>query len=373
MKIRSLSSRAILNSRGEWTVEAEINSCRGSAPSGASKGAHEAKAIEAKKAVDNITKLKRQLINKSFSQASFDNFLLKKDGTNNFSKLGGNTATALSFAFYNACFLLEKSIFPIPLGNVLGGGKHGGSTNIQEFLILPTKAKSFPEAIKTNLEFYYNLRKITKESAVNDEGALVPKVTDQEALGLLLKIADAVPVKIGIDVASSSLWDGHQYVYKSGLKRSSGEQVDFIASLAKKYCLFYVEDALHEDDFEGFAELNKKIGQKTLVCGDDLTVTSEERLRTAMKKKSINSIIIKPNQAGTISQAADTSKLAMKNSIVPVVSHRSGETEDVTISRLALSESIPIIKAGVYGTRIVKSNELLRLWQQCQRPRMARL
>jgi enolase len=371
-RIKSLSARVILNSRCEWTVEAEINSARGSAPSGASKGSHEARQIEAKKAVFNIEKLRKGIVGETFSQKLFDLFLQKKGGKS-FSRLGGNVATALSFAFYNANFSLKNNIFPFPLGNVLGGGRHGGSTDMQEFLVMPAKAKTFPEAVKTNLDFYNILKKITKEHAVNDEGALMPRLSDEKALELLLRIAEDVPVKVGIDVAASCFWDGKHYLYKSDLKRGPGEQIDYIADLARKYRLFYVEDALQENDFWGFAELNRKIGSKVLVCGDDLTVTSAERLSMAVRQRSINSIIIKPNQAGTITSALEAVRLARKKSLIPVISHRSGETEDVTISRLAVNESIPIIKAGVYGTRVVKTNELLRLWYSCKKPRMAKI
>jgi enolase len=373
MRIDSFSCRKILNSRCEWTIETEINGFRGSAPSGASKGKYEALVVSADKAVGNAKSLK--LIGKSFTQDSFDSFLAKSDRTKNFSKLGGNTSTALSFAFYNSTFKLKNNTFPFPLGNVFGGGMHGGFTDIQEFLILPYKAKTPYQAAQTNVNFYRKMASILRKPGTNDEGALTARMPDSKVFELLMRIKEDIPVKIGIDFASSSLWNGKSYIYRNSRNKSSGEQVDYLKDIIKTYNLFYVEDGLHEDDFAGFSELRKKISKKTktLICGDDLTVTNVERLKTAVRKKAINAVIIKPNQAGTITLAKKAVQYSRRNKILPVVSHRSGETTDVTISRLAVNMGIPILKAGIFGSRAVKMDEVIRLWEEAEKPRMAKL
>lgn len=374
--IKKILGRKILNNRCDWTIEVEIGCAKGSSPSGASKGKFEAEVIDVDKALNIVNgKLKNLIEGKDFDQEALDNLLLKFGGKN-FSGIGGNLSTAISFAFYNLNFSLMKEKFPYPLGNVLGGGKHHGFTDIQEFLIIPYKAKSVLEAINTNVEFYKEFRKKLgrKAEGVNDEGAIIAKIKDEKALDLLSEMAEEIPVKLGMDFASSSLWNGKKYVYKNaGEKLNGGEQTDFVLSLVKNYGIYYIEDPFHERDFQSFAELKRKIGKKALICGDDLTATNEKRIKEALKKNAINSVIIKPNQIGTVSLAYKAVELAKKNRILPIISHRSGETEDITISRLALNWEIPVIKCGIFGIRTVKLNELLRLWEKAENPEMGEL
>lgn len=368
----------MLDSRGKWTLEAEINGSRGVAPSGASTGSYEALCIPADRAVKIInTFLRKKLVGRTLTQESVDSVLEAADGTPNFSRIGGNTAVAISFAAYNAINPRLKSVFPLPLGNVVGGGAHGGSTDFQEFLVIPKKPKSMDDAIGKNAEVYHRLRSVLESrkrlQGMNDEGALVTPLDNRKTLDLVSSVAEDVGCRVGLDVAASEFYKNGRYVYRDGSRLSAGEQVDYIAGLIKKYKLAYVEDGLHEDDFKGFTELTQKAGKKCLISGDDLFVTNADRLQDGIDMKACNSIIIKPNQVGTISFAQNTVRLAVKNKYVPVVSHRSAETCDSTISRLALDWGCPIIKAGVVDMRVSKLNELLRRWDKARRPRMARL
>ena len=380
--IKSIWAQKILDSRGNWTVEVFINGVSGVAPSGASTGAFEAKVIPADASVDIVNlKLRKRLLNKKLNQKSVDGLLEEIDGTPDFSVIGGNTATAVSFAVYNAIVggkLPIKKIFPYPLGNVFGGGAHGGSTSIQEFLVLPVKAKSFPDAVGQNAELHHRLRDVLNKKVgfvgINDEGALSADIDDLKALDIITSVAEDVGCRIGIDMAASEFFDGNKYVYKSlNQKLIAGEQVDFVADLVKTYKLIFVEDPLHEDDFDNTAELTGRVGSKTLVCGDDLFVTSVGRLSKGVECGAGNSIIVKPNQVGSITRARNTVDLAIKNNYVPVVSHRSAETCDSTISRLAVEWGVPVIKAGVVDMRISKLNALITLWNRCRTPKMAKL
>lgn len=378
IRIRSVSAVKVLDSRGSWTVEAEINSSRGSAPSGASAGSHEALCIPAENSVRIIhTRLRKLLLGKQLSQELVDSTLEDADGTPNLSKIGGNTAVAVSFAAHNAIKPRLKNVFPLPLGNVVGGGAHGGGTDFQEFLVLPKKAKSMEEAVGKNEDVYHRLKDILQKKkllrGMNDEGALMTPLDNDKTLDLVSSAAEDVGCGVGLDVAASEFYKSGKYVYRNGRKLTSGEQIDYMAGMIKKYKLAYVEDGLHEDDFEGFAELTRKAGRKCLISGDDLFVTNADRLQKGIGMKACNSLIIKPNQAGTVSRAEKTVKLALKNKYVPVVSHRSAETRDTTISHLALEWGCPIIKAGVVDMRVTKLNELLRLWSAAKSPRMARL
>lgn len=365
------------NSKQRWSVKAEINGVAGIAPEGSSKGSYEAKDVDTEKAKEIVEKIKYNFIGKEFSQESFDAELCRIDGTNDFSGIGGNTSTALSFAFFNLNFQMKTPVFPFPLGNVFGGGKHGGFSDIQEFLIISHEAKTVQEAVENNIRFYEEFGRILKSRAKIDnniEGAFTAKIGQDEVFELLSELSEDIPVKLGIDVAASEFWNGEKYDYRSlGKQIGSGENVDFLKDLAEKYNLFYIEDAFHEDDFSDFTELNKKIGNKILVCGDDLTVTNVQRMKMALEKKSINSIIIKPNQIGTVSLARDAMTLAVQNGITPVISHRSGETFDTTISRIAVNWEIPMIKIGFNEQDRAKMDELINLAQAVESPKMAKL
>ncbi|MCK5321789.1 MAG: phosphopyruvate hydratase [Candidatus Aenigmarchaeota archaeon] len=380
--IKSIWAQKILDSRGNWTIEVFVNGVSGIAPSGASTGTFEAKIIPADKAVDIVNSLlRKKLLKKKLSQVSVDNLLEEIDGTADFSKIGGNTATAVSFAAHNAMLygrLPSKKVFPYPLGNVFGGGAHGGATSIQEFLAVPIKAKTFPDAVGINAELHHRLREVFKKKVgfvgINDEGALTADVNDLKALDIITDVAKDVGCRIGLDMAASEFFDGTRYNYDSlKQKLKPSDQLDFVIDIIKTYKLVYVEDPLNEDDFENTAELTKKVGSKTLIAGDDIFVTNAERLQIGIDAGAGNSLIIKPNQVGSITRAKKTVNLALKNDYLPVVSHRSAETTDHTISALSLEWGSPLFKAGVVDMRISKLNSMITAWNRCKSPGMAKL
>ena len=380
--IKSIWAQKILDSRGNWTIEVFVNGVSGIAPSGASTGTFEAKIIPADKAVDIVNSLlRKKLLKKKLSQVSVDNLLEEIDGTADFSKIGGNTATAVSFAAHNAMLygrLPSKKVFPYPLGNVFGGGAHGGATSIQEFLAVPIKAKTFPDAVGINAELHHRLREVFKKKVgfvgINDEGALTADVNDLKALDIITDVAKDVGCRIGLDMAASEFFDGTRYNYDSlKQKLKPSDQLDFVIDIIKTYKLVYVEDPLNEDDFENTAELTKKVGSKILIAGDDIFVTNAERLQIGIDAGAGNSLIIKPNQVGSITRAKKTVNLALKNDYLPVVSHRSAETTDHTISALSLEWGSPLFKAGVVDMRISKLNSMITAWNRCKSPGMAKL
>ncbi|MBI4019577.1 MAG: phosphopyruvate hydratase [Candidatus Aenigmarchaeota archaeon] len=378
IKITDLKADKIKDCRGKWTIEAEINGTKGAAPGGTSKGIYEAKEIDVEDALLLINgSLKEKFMGREFTQESFDNELKKTDESQDFSNIGGNTSTALSFAFFNHGFALKKSSFPFPLVNIFGGGKHGGFSDIQEFLIMPHEAKSFAEAFETSRQFYNAFKSLAEKRGPvgrNIEGAVTANIRQEDVFDMLLKVAEDMPAKIGIDAASSELWNGEKYVYKnSGTELDNGEQVDFMKEIAETYNLFYAEDPFDQDDFTGFSELKKKIGRRTLVCGDDLTVTNAERLKMALDKDAVNAMIVKPNQIGSVTLALKAVEVAKSAGVINVMSHRSGETSDSTIARLAVNWETPIIKIGLADTDIAKMNELVRLWNLAEKPEMAKL
>lgn len=378
LAVESVRARKILDSRAEWTVEAEVNGFFGAAPAGASKGAKEARTIDPEKAVSFINgALREKLIGTPYTQGKIDAILEK-----NLSLLGSNGAVAISYAVYNGLWASTKSRaktleFPYPVGNVFGGGAHGGFIDVQEILVCPTEAKTFPEAIDSMTLAYHSLKKhLVKDGSylgTNDEGALVGKVEFEKILGIVCRIAGGLGCRVGLDVAATGLWNGKKYVYKNeGKSRTPEEQIEYMKMLAEKYNLFYIEDPLHEADFDGFAKLRADL-KKTLVVGDDLTATNTALITQAIKKRSISGMIVKPNQIGDVSQAIEAVALCKKCGITPVISHRSAEATDATISRMALAEEIPLIKAGVADIRVAKLNELLRIWDSAGKKGMAKL
>lgn len=395
--IEDVKARKILNSRGETTIEVEVTTTDGfgvaSAPSGASKGKAEAVAFPPG-GVDEAIKKVEELIAPELiglnadEQEEIDNLLRELDGTKNFMNIGGNTAYAVSLAVadaaassYNiplfqylgghlACNL------PYPLGNVLGGGKHalGKVPDIQEFLILPVGATSFIAAAEANVKVHRRLRDLLIKvdpyftGGKGDEGAWAPNISNEKALEVVSKACEDISnevgfkCKVGLDVASSSLWNPKKqcYVYKNeGVERDAGEQLEYILDLIERYKLIYVEDPFHEEDFENFSELTSKV-KGCLICGDDLFVTNVERLSIGIEKKAGNAIIIKMNQVGTLTDTWNATKLAKESGYVPIISHRSGETPSPHIAHLAVGFGCPIIKTGVIGgERIAKINELM--------------
>ncbi len=374
MKVDCIGLRKIFNSRGEETTETTIFSGDkigvGSAPSGASTGSKEAKLLNLDEGIKNFNKIKNKFVGE-FSQEEFDLLLM-----NNLKNIGSNLTTALSFAFFNLTkedYLKEVSgEFPIPLGNVIGGGVHHGKTDIQEILLLPSKAKNIFEAIETNFKIWSKIREKYKSEylGVNDEGALVMNFGNEEALEKVSEIAKEYNVKLGIDLAASELFSKGKYNYKNKKLRKE-EQIDLVANWIKDYKLYFVEDPFEENDFFGFKELTKKFKNKCLICGDDLFATQVKRLNSELA----NSVIIKPNQVGTVTGALNCIEKAKKLGMAPVLSHRSGETCDSTISYLSLLTKIA--KFGISQIRIAKLNEFIRLWELVdimgKKPRIGRL
>lgn len=371
-RIQKLKLRKILDSRTNYTVEAEINSEKASAPSGASTGTHEAKCFVPEH-LKEVEQLLRKTEGEKLTQREFDNLIKDLDDTEDFSRIGA-AGIASSFAFKQASGFKHRNGFPLPLSNVIGGGEHGGNTSIQEFLVLPVNAETFPEALETNRKIYQELKErySMKIQGINDEGALITSMDDEQTLKALKKVADKHEAAIGVDVAASEFYENGEYDVSSlGMKNDSEEQLDFIERLIEAFDLKYVEDPFDQEDFNMHAKLSKKYPD-TLICGDDLFTTNKERLKEGIEKDSCNSLIVKPNQIGTVSDAEDTVELAKANGYTPVISHRSGETCDSTISDLALEWECPIIKAGIADIRIAKLNQLLRLWDSKENPQLNR-
>jgi len=318
-------------------------------------------------------------------QENFDYVLREIDGTGNYSRIGGCISIALSMAYahayskardiplFKAMKKGKKYLLPYPLGKCIGGGVHAkNSTTIQEFLSVPIGAKSLSEAVAANKKMHAIVYTALKENfqtfnkKLDLEGGWIANISDEDALGIMTGAAvhttaeTGVRVRIGIDVAANNIYRKGKYHYGQESK-TPDRQLGYILDLIDEYNLFYVEDAFHEDAFKWFAELTKR-AKDCLICGDDLFATSEERLEMGLKKGACNSVLIKPNQAGTLTQTYDTIKLAKKRDYVPIVSHRSGETQDTTIASLAVAYSCPIMKIGIVGKeREAKLDELLRI------------
>ena len=373
MQIRGVRAKKILNSRKEEAIEVKIFSNKGkkiaSAPSGASKGKFEVKAFP-KGGVERAIKDLNKINFKGIEIESFSD--LKKIEKYN---LSGNTIIALEFAILKALsrgriwnFLNPRAKKILrPLGNCIGGGVHSSNTiNIQEFLLLP-KTRSFAKAASINWKIYKKVKKELKKEDKRfnkqrtDEGAWAPNLDNLEVLRILRKTVKkttrktGIKVRIGLDFAASQLWNGKKYVYRNEVLTKK-EQLSFVSDLIEDYNLSYVEDPFEENDFSSFRKLRKDI----LICGDDLICTNLKRLKKAVK--CVNAVIIKPNQAGSLIETKKVVDFAKKNRIIPVISHRSGETLDSTISHLAVAWNIPLIKCGIYGKeRLSKIKELIRI------------
>ena len=391
--ITEVRLRRILDSRGNPTVDAEIRTesggfGRGAAPSGASTGEYEAIERPAEEAIAKarevaVPRLEGQVY--AGDQRGVDSALRGADGTDDFSEIGANSAVAISMAAAKAAAdvlgaplyqhlggAFRGRDFPTPLGNVIGGGEHAAdATHIQEFLAAPVGAPSVSDAVFANADVHAEVGEILADrgipAAKGDEGAWAPSIDDGEAFEIMdeatSSVADDLGFEIGfgLDVAGAELYEDGAYHYGNDT-RSPDEQIDYIAGLIDEYGLAYVEDPLDEDDYDGFAELTERAGDRTLVCGDDLFVTNTERLERGIESGAANSILIKPNQIGTLTDAFDAIELALRNGYDPVVSHRSGETEDTTIAHLAVAADTPFIKTGtVGGERTAKLNELIRI------------
>jgi enolase 1/2/3 len=391
--IEAIELRVILDSRGNPTVEADIHTTNGfgraAAPAGASTGSREAKVRPPNEAVENATThvLPALIGTDAADQAGFDEQIRDLDGTVDFSGIGANVAVALSlanakaaaasagmplFRYLGGAFVAEM---PLPLGNVIGGGAHAeNATEIQEFLVVTGDAVDVQEAVFANAAVHRTIKELLKKQGKvcgkGDEGAWAPQIDDAlafeitaEACGIIADEMD-VSVDMGIDVAASQLWNDGQYCYRDR-KRSTEDQITYIAELVDKYDLVYVEDPMHEEDFAGFADLTAQVGDRCLVCGDDLFVTQTEFISRGIDMGSANCILIKPNQVGTLTDTFDAVRLAHTHGLDTVMSHRSGETTDTTIAHLATAFSCVFLKSGVVGgERIAKLNELIRIEEQ---------
>ncbi len=410
--MKKVVARKVFNSRGEETIEVDIETKSGfgraAAPAGASKGLAEVvyypngSVDAAVKAVNKLIAPKLIGMN-SNEQEEIDSLLHEIDGTENFEKIGGNTTYAVSLCAAKATadsykILLYEYLggylayeLPFPLGNVLSGGKHahGRAPDIQEFLVLPIHAKSFWDAAKANVTFHKKVGEILRNtrktftSGRSDEGAWIADINNDEALELMSQACEEVSeelgfeCRVGVDIASSALWNSKKrsYIYShENTKKTSEEQAKYVLELIEKHNLIYIEDPFHEEDFDNFAWLTKK-ARDCLICGDDLFVTNVKRLRYGISRSAANSIIIKPNQIGTLTDAWEAAKTAREALYAPVVSHRSGDTVNAEISHLAVAFHCPIIKTGVIeGARIAKIDELIRIEDTLgKRARMAKI
>ncbi len=407
--IEDIKCRKTLDSRGMWTIEVDVSTMCGfgrcPAPSGASTGKHEVTTYPEggiDKAILEIEEtLAPELIGMDSEEQDIIDCILKDiDGTGTFSNIGGNTAVAISLANAKAAASSHgislyqhlggnfSTEIPFPLGNVIGGGAHANNaTDIQEFLAVPVGATNIQEAVSTNAQVHAAVKEeVSKKDATfgkSDEGAWALNVDDDEALALLSKAAKKVSdstgieIRLGLDIAASELYREEKYTYsRTSRQLSKGEQIDYIVDLIKKYHLYYVEDPLEENDFEGFSEITKKVGKNCLICGDDLYVTNTRRIEEGIRKNATNAVLIKPNQCGTLTDTYKAVKAAHDNNLTPVFSHRSGETTDDTIAHLAVAFGSPLIKTGtVGGERIAKLNELIRITEELtvRRVKMAHL
>jgi len=387
MRVKDLRIREILATNAEKTIEVELETQKGvvrsSVPMGTSKGSYEAVSLPSEEVINKFFIIKRYFTSQEFySLDEVDNALKEIDKTENFRYIGANLALAISSSFLKAFALDEgKEVFeyllrgkpnmPKPVCNVVGGWK--GQCDIQEFLLLPIHQTSFKNSIEKISYCYKEIAKLLIEKdpkfnfSRNLESAWVTSLSIEKILSLLKKVAEENLLKIGLDVAATQIWDGNFYFYKnSGLKLNKIEQLSFIEDLARRYPIYYVEDPFHEDDFVSFSVLLHRLSEK-LIVGDDLIVTNIKRFKKALEQKSVNAIIVKPNQVGTISDVIKIVDEAKKNKIFCVFSHRSGETEDTLISHLAVGLGCEYVKFGIGGERTVKINELIRIEEKIGR------
>lgn len=409
-KIKDIKAREILDSRGNPTVEVDLilqdgSFGRAAVPSGASTGSHEAVELRdgdkryggkgVQKAVANVnTKLKRALVKKDFNQQTLDTAMIELDSTTNKGKLGANAILGISLAFAHAVAKSQKKPLykyfnqisktkeirmPVPMMNILNGGKHAlNSTDLQEFMIMPIGAKSFAQALQMGTETFHALKKILSgkglNTSVGDEGGFAPSLPKNEtAIEIILEAiqkAGYTPGKgigIAIDAAASELYkDGKYHLETENKVLTSEQMVDFYADWVSKYPIVSIEDGLHEDDWAGYELMTKKLGKQIQIVGDDLFVTNPERLKRGIDEGAANSILIKLNQIGTVSETIDAITMARNAKFTSVVSHRSGETEDTTIADFVVGLGTGQIKTGSLcrSERTAKYNQLLRIEEE---------
>ena len=413
LEIDEVRALEVLDSRGNPTVQVEVVLEDGSqgvalVPSGASTGSFEAVELRdgdksrylgkgVLKAVENVNTIIRDKIigMNAYDQVGLDKTLIELDGTENKGKLGANAtlgvslavaraaASSLGMELYNYIGGINAKVLPTPMMNIMNGGKHADSTlSIQEFMIMPVGAKSFTECMRMGAEVYHNLKKVLKEkglsTAVGDEGGFAPNVKDEdEALAIIMEAIEKAGYKPGVDIclaldcAATEMYDeakkigkdGDYHFWKIGVTKTCDEMIDFIEDLCTRYPIISVEDGLAEEDWDGWKKLTDRLGSKVQLVGDDLFVTNIKRLQKGLDLGVTNSILIKLNQIGTLTETLDAIELAKKNGYTAVVSHRSGETEDTTLADVAVATNAGQIKTGApcRTDRVAKYNRLLNI------------
>ena len=406
MKIASVHGRQVIDSRGFPTTEAVVTLDNGfsgvaAAPSGASTGMFEAHELRdgdknafggkgVKTAVNNInTQIKMALEGRNWaSQKDLDDAMIQLDGTDNKTRLGANAILAVSLAYAKAVAASQKaslfahlggekaSVLPVPMMNILNGGAHAANNlDVQEFMVMPVGAKSFEEGLRWGCEVYQSLKALLKSkklaTAVGDEGGFAPDLkSERETLDLILEAIRKAGYEPGRDVAlaidaAASEWKAESgyHMPKTGLNFTQDEMVNFWVELINDYPIVSLEDPLDEEDWEGWQKLTARVGHKVQIVGDDLFVTNVSRLKRGIEEKAANAILIKLNQIGSLTETMAAIKLAHDNGLNTVISHRSGETEDVTIADLAVAVNAGQIKTGApaRSERVAKYNRLLRI------------
>ncbi len=404
--ISAVYAREILDSRGNPTVEVEVwlddgSMGRAAVPSGASTGAYEAVELRdgdkdrymgkgVSKAVDNVNDIIAEALIglDPIRQVEIDNMLIRLDGTPNKGNLGANAILGVSMAVAKAAAAsvdiplymylggVNAKELPVPMMNILNGGAHAdNNVDIQEFMAMPVGAPSFSEALRMNTEIYHNLKAVLKErglsTAIGDEGGFAPNLSsNEEAIEVIvaaIKKAGYKPgedVAIALDIAASEIYKNGKYnLAGEGVVKTSVQMVEYYAALCEKYPIVSIEDGLDEDDWKGWALLTKKLGGKVQLVGDDLFVTNSERLSRGIREGVANSILIKVNQIGTLTETFTTIEMAKRAGYTCVISHRSGETEDTTLADIAVAVNAGQIKTGAPARtdRVAKYNQLLRI------------
>ena len=411
--IEDIRALEVLDSRGNPTVQVEVITEGGFSgvamvPSGASTGSFEAVELRdgdksrylgkgVLKAVENVNKIIAKELEgmNVYEQAQIDRKLIELDGTENKGRLGANATLGVSLAvakaaanslgmeLYNYIGGANAKTLPVPMMNILNGGKHADNTvNIQEFMIMPVGAKTFTEALRMCAEIYHTLKKVLKEkglaTGVGDEGGFAPNLSsDEEALKLIVEAVEKAGFKPGeevllaLDVASTEMYDedkkigkeGCYYFWKTDDLKTVDEMIAYLEGLVEKYPIISIEDGLAEEDWEGWKTLTEKLGNKIQLVGDDLFVTNIKRLQKGLDNNTANSILIKLNQIGTLTETLDAIELAKKHGYTAVVSHRSGETEDTTLADVAVATNAGQIKTGApcRTDRVAKYNRLLNI------------
>ena len=408
--IEKVFAREILDSRGNPTVEVEVTTNlgvmgRASVPSGASTGEYEAIELRdkntrrylgrgVKKAIGNVNNVIANTVKglPVTNQKNIDQIMIELDGTHNKSNLGANAILGVSLAVAHAGALSKSMplyqylgerqgnyLLPLPMMNILNGGSHAdNSVDVQEFMIVPASASSFSEALQMGTEIFHNLKSVLRAkkltTSVGDEGGFAPNLkSNEEAIEVVIEgimnagFKPGEDVYIALDVAASELYEDKKYNLSSENKvLDSDGMIQYLTTLVDQYPILSIEDGLHEDDWEGWKNLNCNLGKRVQIVGDDLTVTNIERLERSIKEESINAILIKLNQIGTVTETVEAIKLAKKNNFGAIISHRSGETEDTTIADLSVSMGMGQIKTGSASRtdRICKYNQLLRIEEE---------